>query len=221
MPDATQYISAEDYTEARALALAKSEETGVKIDSFAMGQFNSFPFWEIEDAVEQVSSCIDAMAEMKVKFMLLSHFGRGAIKTDEQYDISIRRYREVGKKAADKGVVIAIEAPMTYKEHMRLIEGIQSPGVQIFYDPGNMSRFYPDTEGICQDILQLKGHIVAAHAKDYAGLLGAKLDYAKIFKAYAEAGYTGSQVIEGSVDRTLGWEESMLRDAAYLRSLEY
>lgn len=58
--------------EVREKMLAKSKETGIEITSLAMGEFNGNPFWEIDDAVEQVSSCIDAMAAMNVKNVLIS-----------------------------------------------------------------------------------------------------------------------------------------------------
>jgi len=199
--------------------LTQSAETGIEITSLAMGEFNGNPFWSIPDAVEQVSSCIDVMAAMNVKHVLISYFGRGKIDTDEKYAETIRRFRELAPKAEDKGVVLTIEAPMKYHEHLRLIEGIDSPAVRIFYDPGNMIRLYKTTEEVCEDILKLKGLIVAAHAKDSTILGKGKLDYVKIFKAYREAGYFGTQVLEGSVDKNVGWEESMRQSAAYLRSI--
>lgn len=205
--------------EARAKALAKSAETGIEITSLAMGEFNGNPFWQIDDAVEQVSSCIDVMAAMKVRYVLISYFGKGKVDTDEKYAETIRRFRELAPKAEDAGVVLTIEAPMKFNEHLRLIEGIDSPAVRIFYDPGNMIHLYQNTEQICDDILKLKGLIAAAHAKDSSILGKGRIDYSKIFKAYHEAGYFGSQVIEGSTDKNLGWEESMRQNAAYLRTL--
>jgi len=202
--------------------LAKSAETGIGIDCLAMGEFNGNPFWEIPDAVEQVSTCIDVLAAMKVKSVLISFFGKGNLNTDEKYDETIRRFRELAPKAEEKGVILAIEAPLKYDSHLRLLEGIKSPAVKIFYDPGNMRHLYADdTDAICEDILKLKGEIVAVHAKD-GGILGkSKLDYAKIFKAYSAAGFTGAQIIEGSTDGKLGYEESIRQDTAYLKSLRY
>ncbi|MBQ2821798.1 MAG: sugar phosphate isomerase/epimerase [Thermoguttaceae bacterium] len=205
--------------EEREKMLAKSAETGIEITSLAMGEFNGNPFWKIPDAVEQVSSCIDVMAAMNVKHVLISYFGKGRIDTDEKYEETIKRFRELAPKAEENGVILTIEAPMKYHEHLRLIEGIDSPAVRIFYDPGNMIRLYSSTEEVCEDIIKLKGLIVAAHAKDSTILGKGKLDYVKIFKAYREAGYSGTQVIEGSIDRNVGWEESIRQGAAYLRSI--
>ena len=202
--------------------LEKSAETGIGIDCLAMGEFNGNPFWQIPDAVEQVSTCIDVLAAMKVRCVLISFFGKGDLNTDEKYDETIRRFRELAPKAEDKGVILAIEAPLRYDNHLRLLEGIKSQAVKIFYDPGNIRRLYGNnTDEVCEDILKLKGEIVAVHAKD-GGLLGkANLDYAKIFKAYSAAGFTGAQIIEGSIDQKLGYEESIRQNTAYLKSLRY
>lgn len=206
--------------EVREKMLAKSAETGIEITSLAMGEFNGNPFWEIPDAVEQVSSCIDAMAAMNVKHVLISYFGKGHINTDEKYAETIRRYKELAPKAEEKGVVLAIEAPLKYNEHLRLVEGVNSPAVRIFYDPGNIIHLYGNTEGVCDDIRHLKGLIVAAHAKDSTVLGKGRIDYAKIFDAYRDAEYFGTQVLEGSVDKDLGWDESMRQSAALIRSLK-
>ena len=52
------------------------------------------------------------------------------------------------------------------------------------------------------------------------GILGkGRIDYAKVLNAYREIGFFGTQVIEGSIDSKLGYEESIRQDAAYMRSI--
>lgn len=206
--------------EIRDAFLNQSSETGVKITSLAMGEFNSHPFWEIPDAVERVSECIETMARMRVKYVLISYFGKGALNTDEKFEETIRRYRELAPKAEAAGVVLAIESPLKADGHLRILEGVNSPAVRVYYDPGNMIHVLGgSTEKVCEDILALKGLIVEAHAKDSTVLGKGKIDYAKIFQAYREAGFFGSQVIEGSIDKDLGYDESIRQNAAFIRSL--
>ena len=203
----------------RKQLLDKSQETGVAITSLAMGEFNGSPFWEIDDAVEQVSSCIDAMAALNVKQVLISYFGKGALNTDEKYDITIKRYKQLAPKAEAAGVVLAIEAPLNAANHLRIVEAVNSPSVKVYYDPGNMIHLFGDTDKICDDIRQLKGQIVEAHCKDNTVLGKGRIDYAKIVKAYKDAEFFGTQVIEGSIDGKLGYDESIRQCAAYMRSL--
>ncbi|MDO4628385.1 MAG: sugar phosphate isomerase/epimerase family protein [Planctomycetia bacterium] len=205
--------------EVRKRLKAKSEETGVAITSLAMGEFNGNPFWEIDDAVEQVSSCIDAMKDLGVKQVLISYFGKGHINTDEKYDITIKRYRELAPKAEDAGVALAIEAPLNAEAHLRIIEGVNSPAIKVYYDPGNMIHLFRDTDKICDDIRKLRGQIVEAHCKDRTVLGKGPIDYAKILQTYREIGFFGTQVIEGSIDRELGYDESIRQGVAYMRSI--
>ena len=199
--------------------LERSEKTGVAITSFAMGEFNGNPLWQIDDAEEQVTSCINAMAAMNVKQVLISFFGKADLNTDEKYAETIKRFKALAPKAEDKGVILAVEAPLNAEQHLRIIDGVNSPAVQIYYDPGNMIRLFGTTEGICEDIRKLKGHIVEAHCKD-RGILGkGRIDYAQVLAAYREIGFFGTQVIEGSIDGKLGYEESIRQDAAYMRSI--
>lgn len=205
--------------EARAKYLDKSAETGVRIEAFAMGEFNEYPFWAQDDTVEQVSSCIDAMAAMKVKYVLISYFGAGDPKNDEEWDEIIRRYKLLAPKAEGAGVVLTIEAPWNAEQHHRVVDAVDSPAVAVFYDPGNMIWFFDGTDEICDDIRKLKGLIKACHIKDDNLIGKGKIDYQKILNTYREIGFFGPQIVEGSVRGDLGWEESMRQNIAYIKSL--
>ena len=205
--------------EARAKYLAKSAESGVRIEAFAMGEFNEKPFWALDDTIEQVSACIDAMKAMRVKYVLISYFGTGDPQKEEEWDEIIRRYKILAPKAEDAGVVLTIEAPWNADQHHRVIDPVNSPAVQVFYDPGNMIHLLGNTDRICDDILQLKGLIKACHIKDSTIHGRGQIDYQKVIDVYREVGFFGPQIIEGSIDGSLGWEESMRQNIAYIKTL--
>lgn len=197
----------------------KSAETGVGITSLAMGEFNGNPFWEIDEAEPLVTEAIAAMVRLEVKTVLVAFFGKGTLTSDDRFDATIRRLKNLAPKAADAGVSLAIESTLDAAGHLRILDAVNSPAVTVYYDPGNMIHRFADTDQIVADILALSGRISEAHAKD-SGLLGkGKIDYAKILDAYRKANYFGPQVLEGSVDPDLGADESQKRNAAYLRTL--
>ncbi len=205
--------------DARAKYVAKSAETGVRIEALAMGEFNEYPFWAQDDTVEQISACIDAMKAMQVKYLLISYFGAGDPKKDEEWDEIIRRYKLLAPKAEDAGVVLTIEAPWNAEQHHRVVDAVNSPAVAVFYDPGNMIWLFHDTDKICDDIRKLKGHIKACHIKDNNLIGKGEIDYTKVLDTYREIGFFGPQIVEGSINGDLGWEESMKRNIAYIKSL--
>lgn len=198
--------------------LDKSAETGVKISSLAMGEFNGKPFWQIDDAVERVFECIDAMVRLDVKSVLISYFGAGELTTDDRFEETIKRYKELAPKAEDAGVVLAVESTLDAAGHLRIINEVDSPSVAVFYDPGNMIHRFPDTDAVCDDIMKLKGHIDAVHIKDSTIIGKGRIDYAKILDAYRAVGFFGPQIIEGSIDSDLGWEESIRQNIAFIKS---
>lgn len=206
-------------SEARAKYLDKSAQTGVRIEAFAMGEFNEKPFWAQDDTIEQVSACIDAMKAMNVKYVLISYFGSGDPKTDDEWDEIIRRYKILAPKAEDAGAVLTIEAPWNAEGHHRVVDAVNSPAVQVFYDPGNMVNIFGDTDWICNDIRKLKGLIKACHIKDDNIIGKGKIDYRKVLDTYREIGFFGPQIVEGSVVGELGWEESMRQNIAYIKSV--
>ncbi len=197
----------------------KSQATGIQLASVAVGNFNGNPFWQIDDAVQIVSDCIDAMVRMKIDNVLLAFFGKAQLTDDERFRVTIERLKKIAPKAEDKGVKLAIESTLNAAGHLRIIEAVNSPAVQVFYDPGNMIRRMKDTDEICADIRKLKGLIACTHAKDSTLLGQGKIDYSKILDTYREVGYNGALVLEGSVDKKLGLEESQRRNGIYLRTL--
>ncbi len=197
----------------------RSRETGIPVTSLALANFNENPFWRIDDAEQRVSDCLDAMVRLGVKNVLVPFFGPGTLNEEERFRITIKRLKNLVPKAEDCGVILAIESTLNAEGHLRIINEVSSPSLQIFYDPGNMIRNFGNTEGICADIQKLKGLIAAVHAKDSTLIGKGKIDYAKIFDTYRQIGYTGPQIIEGSRGKGMDMNESNRRNAEYLRTV--
>lgn len=197
----------------------ESKATGIPISSLALQSFNENPLWQIENAEERVSFCIDAMVRLGTKVVLVPFFGIAILNSDEKFEKTIACLKKVAPKAEKAGVILAVESTLNAEGHFRILNGVKSPAVQVYYDPGNMIHRLGTTDRICADIKALKGCIAEVHAKD-SGLLGSgKIDYVKVLEAYREIGYTGPQTLEGSVDRKIGFGPSQTKNAVYLRSI--
>ncbi len=199
--------------------LDRSQETGIPIVSLALGDFNGNPLWLIDDAGERVSETIDAMVRLKVDNVLVPFFGKAVLNADDRFAETIKRLKNLAKKAEDNGVFLAIESTLGADGHFRIINGVNSPAIKVFYDPGNMIHRFKNTDEICDDIRKLKGYIACVHAKDSTLLGKGKIDYSKILNAYREVGYFGAQILEGSIDKEIGYADSNRRNAEYLRTL--
>lgn len=197
----------------------RSKEIGIPISSLALADFNSNPLWLIDDAEQRVCACIDSMVRLGVNAVLVPFFGKAVLNEEERFKITIKRLKNLAPKAKDAGVILALESTLDSAGHLRIINEVDSPAVQVFYDPGNMIRNFGDTDGICADIRRLKGLITAVHAKDSTLLGEGKIDYKKILDAYREIGFFGPQILEGSKGKGIDINESNRRNAIYLRSI--
>ncbi|KKK83711.1 hypothetical protein LCGC14_2790650, partial [marine sediment metagenome] len=60
--------------------LEASQKLGIEIPSLAMGLLNGVPYSSDPQAERWVGECVDVMAQLKVKIVLLAFFGKGNIK---------------------------------------------------------------------------------------------------------------------------------------------
>jgi sugar phosphate isomerase/epimerase len=107
---------------------------------------------------------------------------------------------------------------MNVDDHLRIVEAVGSPAVQVYYDVANMTeRGYP----VVQEIRRLgKDLICQIHMKENGRLLGkGKVDFLRVKDAILEIGYTGWLVIEGATvpGRTL--VDCYRENADFLRQL--
>ena len=107
---------------------AASKRTGVDICSLAMGVLNNRPYATDDEAEQWVSQCVDVMAAMGQKIVLLAFFGKGDIldRPDLQAKV-VERLKKVAPKAEQAGVTLAIESWLDADTHLRMLDAIGSP----------------------------------------------------------------------------------------------
>lgn len=195
------------------------QATGLEICSLAMGMLNSIPYASDPRTEQWVADVVQVMPKLGVRRCLLAFFGNGDIKGDRaKQDEVIRRLKKIAPQAEKAGVVLGIESWMNADDHLRILDGVGSPAIQIYYDVCNMTDQGYD---ICKEIRQLgKDRICQIHIKENGFLIGqGKVDLPPVREAIADIGYRGWLVIEGATIRGKTLVECYQHNQKYLRTL--
>ena len=115
-------------------------------------------------------------------------------------------------------MVLGIESWLSADDHLRILDAVGSPAVQVYYDVANMHRMGYD---IYQEIRQLGGkRICEIHCKENASLLGqGPIDFPRVKQALDDIEYRDWLIIESAVDKQLGVQASYVKNQEYLRSV--
>jgi L-ribulose-5-phosphate 3-epimerase len=204
--------------EVRAQYKKAADENGLAIASLAMGVLNRTPYSSDEQAEKWVEACVDVMTKMGQKRVLLAFFGSGDIKGKPELQKEvIRRLKRVAPKAEKAGVVLGLETWLDADDHLRILDAVGSPAVQVYYDVANMTKQGYD---ICKEIRRLGKRICQFHMKENGHLLGkGKVDFPKVKEAINEIGYRGWLVIESARPRGMSLQEAYTANQKYLRSV--
>lgn len=189
----------------------------IEIASLAMGILNSRPYASDPEAERWVADCVEVLPKMNQRIVLVAFFGKGDIKDKPaaQKEV-IRRLRRVAPRAERAGVVLGIESWLDAATHLRILDAVGSPAVQVYYDVANMHESGYD---ICAEIRRLgRQRICQIHAKENGFLLGqGKIDFPRVRRALDEIGWHGWLVIEGATVPGKSIEQCYRHNLQYLR----
>jgi L-ribulose-5-phosphate 3-epimerase len=183
--------------------LAASAEHKVPIASLAFGVLNRIPYKRVPETEEWVRDGIAVMQRLRQHVALLAFFGQGDLVDDPAGTAEvIRRLQRLAPRAA---------------ELERILDAVNSPAIQVYYDVGNMHKVGEDVGAAIRRLGRER--ICEVHFKDYDDLYGkGSMDFPAVRRALDAAGYRGWCGIEG-VKTPLGVEESIRYDLEYLRPL--
>jgi L-ribulose-5-phosphate 3-epimerase len=195
------------------------KKLGVEVASLAMGVLNQKPYATDPESEQWVADCVEVMPKMDQRVVLLAFFGNGDIKDkpDAQREV-VRRLKKVAPKAEKAGVVLGVESTLNADEHLRILDAVGSPAVQVYYDVANMHYAGYD---IYKEIRQIgRERICQIHAKESRVLLGkGPIDFPKVKAALDDIGWTGWLVIEGATERGRSLVDCYKDNQKYLRSV--
>jgi sugar phosphate isomerase/epimerase len=203
----------------RRTYLAAARQHRVQIASLGMGVLNNEPYVSVPEAETWVADCVQVMPELGVKVVLLAFFGKGDILGQPELEKEvIRKLKQVAPRAEQAGVVLGIESWLNAADHLRILDAVGSPAVQVYYDVANMTERGYD---ISQEIRLLgRERICEIHCKENGRLLGqGKVDFARFKESIDEIGYRGWLIIEGAIPTGGSVRESYVRNQQFLHSL--
>lgn len=192
--------------------------SGVRVGGIALDVLNQVPYKSDPRTEQWVSDSIDCARSLDVRVVLLAFFERGDLRNDAEGQVEvIRRLARVAPKAEKRGVILGIESWLSAAEHLRIIEAVGSPNVQVYYDVANSTERGYD---IAAEIRQLgRTRICEFHAKENGFLLGqGRIDFSAVRQAMDDIGYSGWIQIEGAVPKGQPMLESYIENVRFMRA---
>jgi sugar phosphate isomerase/epimerase len=184
------------------------DETGIRIASLGMGILNQQPLATNHESLNWVADAIVAMSAMQheepdkaTNVCLLAFFGKGDIngKPDLMESV-ISKLKTIAPIAEEHGVVFGIESLLSADDHLRIIDGVDSTAIQVYYDSANSNRMGYD---IYEEVVRIGAErICQVHAKENGALIGeGVIDFPKFRDSLEKAGYDDWLIIEGSTPK--------------------
>jgi sugar phosphate isomerase/epimerase len=191
---------------------------GIRVGGVALDLLNQVPYKSDPRAEQWVSDSIDCAHALDVRVVLLAFFERGDLRNDvDGQEEVIRRLRRVAPKAEERGVILGIESWLSAVDHMRILDAVRSPSVQVYYDVANSTQMGYD---ISAEIRELgRARICEFHAKENGFLLGkGRIDFAAVRKAMDDIEYSGWIQIEGAVPKNQPMLDSYVENVRFMRA---
>jgi L-ribulose-5-phosphate 3-epimerase len=204
------------HAEVQQSYLEASRKSGVAIGGLALGALNETPLKSEPRAAIWVHDSIEAARALRVKVILVAQFWHGDVLGDAQgIDRTVAVLQELAPRAERAGVILGLENYLGAAENLAILDRVNSPAVQVYYDVGNSTDKGYD---IYSEIRQLKGRICEFHAKDGNFMLGeGRVDFKKVRAAIDDIGYRGWIQIEAAAPH--GIAADYTADLKYLRSI--
>ncbi|MBN1457941.1 MAG: sugar phosphate isomerase/epimerase [Armatimonadetes bacterium] len=191
-------------SEARADLKKLLSQHDLALSSICLGTFWTYSFASpeadvrargVDFTVDAIHWCVEFGAETILVPITPGAEGEG----EEAVQRWIEQLRQVAPEAERSQVYLALEnvgrgCGRTAEALLRLVEGVNSPYVQVYYDFANGLGLSGDPVG---ELHRLSEHIVQIHAKDREGAMGhGKVDMPGVAEAIREIGYDRWLVLE-------------------------
>lgn len=201
----------------------KADELGITICSLAMTGFYAQSFAERATAVKAVQDCIITMKKMNVKVAFLPLGVKGdLVKFPELRGAVVERLKEVGKMAAEAGVIVGIETALDAKNELKLLKDIGSPAIKSYFNFSNAIKNNRDLE---TELKTLGGkNIVQIHCTDDDGVWlqnDSKINMPEVKETLDKMKWSGWLVIERSRDakEPSNVKKNFGANASYVKSI--
>jgi sugar phosphate isomerase/epimerase len=173
-------------------------KSGVSICSLALGELNLVPLMSEPRAAIWLADSIEVAEKMNQRVILIPFFVKGELRADNETDMQrvIDVLRELAPRAEKAGVVLGLETYLPLKAHLRILDAVQSPALQVYYDFYNLCA--TKDNDFTEDLKTLgRERICEVHFKEGPDLLGSgALDWSRVVDALLAIDYKNWVVLE-------------------------
>lgn len=179
------------------------KQAGLGICSLMMGLLNECPLATDARAPSWLGQSIDAAKDLGARVILVAFFGNGDLLDQDgkmkeaEVDTVVQRLKAAAPLAQDAGVVMAIENYLNAKQNIEILDRINHPSVQMYYDCYNTGA----TKGydVPAELRLLGKRVVQVHFKNGSDYLDSgKVKFEPIAVALKEINFNGWIVLETS-----------------------
>jgi sugar phosphate isomerase/epimerase len=173
-----------------------ARRTGLEMASVAIGEMNQVPLKSDPRAAQWLADSIDVCKSLGLTISMAACFYHGDLDLSKTAEIDhlVGVLKDIAPKAEKQGIRIGLESYLSAEDNMRLLEGVGSPAVMVYYDVGNSTDKGRD---VYREIRLLGKLICELHAKDNGYMLGqGRIDFAKVRQALDDIQYRGWIQIE-------------------------
>lgn len=138
-------------------------------------------------ALQWVAEGIEATKGLETQVMLLPFFNQGAIETQAEKEYVADALRELAPMAEKSKVVLALENTLSAADNAWIMDRTKSKAVKVYYDTYNSQKAGYD---IYKEIRWLTAKRIAqVHFKDKGYLGEGEVDFNRVVRSLADAGY--------------------------------
>ncbi len=191
-------------------------DNGVQICSLAIGNLGAgSPMKSEPVGAIRINDAVEVAANIGTNNILLPFFRDRAPKDDTDFNRMIAMFKEIARTAEKYQVVVSLETSMSAEDHLRIIDGVGSEFIAVYFDPWNCSYYGNDP---MKDVVLLKDHIHQVHVKNRDQYMDGPNErgfkWTEMAELFYKIGYKGWYVLETSLPK-----EDMIGDTRH--NLDY
>ena len=207
----------------RAQFMQQAKSFNISFCSLSMSGYYAQSFCGRENFLQSIEDCIRTMKLMGVKVGFLPMGVQcDLIKHPELMDAVVSRLQQVGKMAAEAGVVIGIETALDASAEKKLLKQVRSDAIKSYF---NFSNPLKNGRDLCKELRVLgRKNIIQIHCTDDDGVLlqdNTRLNMRKVKQTLDKMGWSGWLVLERSRDakEPNNVKKNFGSNAAYMKSI--
>lgn len=186
--------------ERRAAYREAATAAGIGIPSVALGVLNGVPLKSEPKAALWLADSIEVAHELGAKCILIAFFGRGALRMEDQEDITrvVDVLKELAPRAQEADVILGLENTLSAEDNLKIMEACGEPShVQVYYDFKNSAGPGRD---VVAEVKMLGGRICQVHLKNGPNLLSdiTNVEWPACAQALKDINYQGWYILETS-----------------------